>query len=476
MSQESRLSSYRLFRRMLTEEWRLHAALFGSRRFLAFPMFVTALAAAGFYLLSLTGTDIGAVIGGLHALVFFFGLQVGTIGLVGRDALRDVLGDVTLLVFAARTLPVTWRRLLAVFLVKDLTYYSLLFLAPLVVAFVPTALAAGLSPVTLARLAVTLVGVFGLGIGLSLTLAGLSTRGRWVVLAPVAAGTVAVVALGIDPVAFTPYAAYESTTPVTILGGFTPAVLFAVLGPLLFRPSDSNERRTVANRFGSLRSVLSDEQGIFTRSVLDVGRSSGSYWKVAFSLGVIFGITALLLQKIAVATTLTPSPGIAFGTLLGLGTFTTYNWLTQFDDPQEYLRYPVSILTVFEGKLRAHLLLSLPVGFFFLGFAALWYPVADLLVGLVVFPLVTVYVFGATVYVAGLSPGKLLFDTGRFLLFGVALAALSVPLLVAALAQPTAPRVATGVALVGSLLAGAIGLALTRRAGPRWEQKLRTAR
>ena len=84
---------------MLVEEFRLHTTLFGSSRFLAFPLFVAVLVGGGGYLLQATGTELSAVIAGLHALVAFFGLQVGTLGLVGRDAMRDVLGDTTLLVF-----------------------------------------------------------------------------------------------------------------------------------------------------------------------------------------------------------------------------------------------------------------------------------------------------------------------------------------------------------------------------------------
>lgn len=49
----------------------------------------------------------------------------------------------------------------------------------------------------------------------------------------------------------------------------------------------------------------------------------------------------------------------AFGTLLGLGAFTTYSWVTQFESPRTYLRYPVDYADVFRGTLRAYLTLSL---------------------------------------------------------------------------------------------------------------------
>lgn len=458
---------------MLREEWRLHEALFGGRRFATFPVAVAVLTAGGFELLAFTGTSFGAVVAGLHALVFFFGLQVGTIGLVGRDALRDVLGDVTLLVFSARTLPVSWNRLLVVFLVKDLVYYAGFFLAPIGLAAVPSAFRAGVSLPRIGLLWFTLVGAFALGVTLSLTLVGLATRGRIAVVVPVAVLTVALVALPVDVVAYTPYALYRSPAVTTALQGLVPVCVFAVLGPLLFRPASGRDQRTVPDRFSQIRAILGEERGLTTRALLDVSRSSGSVWKVLFSMGVLFGVTALLLGEITAATGLQPSPGIAFGTLLGLGAFTTYSWVTQFDDPAEYRRYPVSMAGVFAGNCWAYLLLSVPAGLVYLGVALVWYPLQSLAIGVVVLPLVAVYVYGVTAFVAGLSPTELLFDTPLFAAFGASLAVVAIPLLVAALVFPVAPTLTTLAAVGLSAVAALGGWLLRRRAGPRWERKLR---
>ena len=64
-----------LFRRMLVEGYRLHTKLFGPARFLLFPAFVAVLVGSGVYLLSLTGTSMGTVVAGLHALVVFSGYR-----------------------------------------------------------------------------------------------------------------------------------------------------------------------------------------------------------------------------------------------------------------------------------------------------------------------------------------------------------------------------------------------------------------
>ncbi|MFB6087593.1 MAG: hypothetical protein ABEJ85_03640, partial [Haloarculaceae archaeon] len=363
-----------LLARMVREEYRLQADLFGDR-FAAFPFVVATLAGSGVWLLRLTGTDLATVAAGLHGLAFFFGLQVGTIGLVGRDALRDVLGEVTLLVFSARTLPVTWRRLLAVFLLKDLVYYSALFVGPVAAGYAAVALAGGADPGTVALLWLTASATFGLGVGASLTLAGLGTRDRRLVLAAAVAVAAAVLWGRVDAVALTPLAFYRAPSAATALSGFAPAVALAAAGPLLFEPVEGGPARTAADRYARLRARLGD--GVATRTVLEVSGSSGSVWKVLFSMGVLFGVTVAVVVEVGRVTALDPSLGIAAGTLLGLGGFTTYSWVAQFDSVTEYRRYPISMRAVFAGKRRAYLLLSAPAGLVYLLGSLPWVPAAE---------------------------------------------------------------------------------------------------
>lgn len=466
-----------LFVRMVREEYRLHADLFGSGRFGAFPLFVTLIVGGGGWLLGQTGVSTGAVIAGVHALVAFFGLQVGTIGLVGRDAMRDVLGDVTLLVFSARTLPVTWRRLLATFLLKDLVYYVALFVTPVVVGLAPLVLASGGTVLTVALLWVTVAGTFALGAAASLTLTGLAGRSRLLVVALIG-GILAVYVAGVDLVALSPYALVADPRPATALLALGPTVVLAALAPLAFEPGQARRRRVRrvdGDTYDRLAGLFGDDaRGSLTaRPLLEVARSSGSVWKVAFSLGVLFAVAAFLLDRVAAATTITPSPGLAFGALLGLGSFTTYNWVTSLDDPREYLRYPVGGSAVLAGKRRAYLLLTLPTGLAYLALATVWYRPTALALGVVVFPPVAVYVYGLTASLTGLSPNDLLFDTPLFAVFGAGLAVVAVPLLVCALAAGRYPVGAPALGVAVALLAGVVGVGLTRRSGPRMDARLR---
>lgn len=468
-----RSSTGSLFRRMLAEEFRMHSRLFGSRRFALFPLFTAALVGVGVWLLAGTGTSLDRIVGGLFALVLFMGFQVGTIGLVGRDAIRDVIGDMTLLVFSARTLPVSRRRLLFVFLFKDLLYYVVLFLTPIAVGFLPVVVDGGFTAGEVALLWVTVAATFALGAGTSLALAGIATRSRLAVV-----GVVAAIAAGLtlEPdlvLSLSPYALYADPSVTTLLSGSGLLVVAVVSGPLLFRPPTrdraqraGDDRYRQFHRFGD---------GLTARPLVEVTRSSGSVWKVALSLGVLFGVAALLLASLTAETALAidPSAGIAFGTLLGLGTFTTYNWVTQNDDSREYLRYPESMGAVFAGKRRAFLVLSLPVGLVYLALAGVLFPGIELLLGVVVFPLLSLYVFGLTAYLTGLSPNELLFDTPLFAVYGLGLMLVAIPLLVSALAFDEWPLAAAAVAVGVAFVAGLAGLVLARRAGPRWHDRLR---
>ncbi len=456
---------------MLTEEFRMHSHLFGPRRFAAFPLFVAAVVGAGVWLLSTTDTSLELIVGGLFVLVLFAGFQVGTIGLVGRDAIRDVIGEMTLLVFSARTLPVSRRRLLFVFLFKDLLYYVVLFLTPVVVGFLPVVVDGGFTLAEVGLLWLTIADTFALGVGTSLALAGIASRST-----ALAAGVVAVIAaaVALEPdlmLSLSPYALYADPGVETLLSGSVLTVLAVVAGPLLFEPPTRDRVQRVGD--DRYRQFQRFGDALTARPLVEVTRSSGSVWKVVFSLGVLFGVTALLLDRITVAMGIEPSAGIAFGTLLGLGTFTTYNWVTQNDSDREYLRYPERMRAVFAGKRRAFFLLALPTGLVYLALAGVLFPGLELLLGVAVFPLLAVYVFGLTAYLTGLSPNELLFNTPLFALYSLGLMLVAVPLLIAALAFDEWPVAAAGLSVALAVVGAAVGVVLARRTGPRWHDRLR---
>jgi len=487
---------------MFREEWRLHSHLFGGTRFGLFPLVVACLTAGASALLAVTGTAPRTVFGGLHALAFVFGLHTGSIGFVGRDSLRDLLGDVTLLVFSARTLPLSRRRLLAVFVAKDLLFYALLFLLPIAVGTASAvhatvaatsgidapvgAVASGIdAPVGAVASAVGVV-LPALGTGLRLwlaltvsfvlgmgaTLAGLGLSGRGVpglaaLAAPAAALAVAWRA-GVDVVAYTPYGAFLDPTPSRVAASLAAVAVVSVVAAAAFDPSVRRPARTVDPAFRRLDARLGDP--VAAKTVLDLRRSAGGVWKVLFSAAILFGVTVALVDLAGRITGVDPSVGVSFGTILGLTGFTTFNWLTQADDIDAYLVHPLSVGDVFAAKFRAFLLFGPLVGLAFYALAVGWLggSPAEVAVGAALLVGVTCYIFGTTVYLAGLSPNEFLFDATLFAAFGFAMIVPLVPPLVVgfALAPVSGPLLAAlGAGAVALALAG---VALYRRSIPKW--------
>lgn len=469
-----------LFAAMVREEYRLHARQFGGRRFVLFPFLIAAVSAGTTTFFALAHADATVLVAGLHIVVALVGFQVGTIGLVGRDALENLLGDVTMLIYAARTLPVSWRRLLAVFVLKDVGYYAVLFVAPLVVGLIPLAALGVLSSARLPALLVTSWLAFSFGVGVSLALVGLATRSRPVALTLALAAIGTLVAAPDAVIPYTPYGLAVDPSLATLTASVLFPVAFAVVGVTTFDTERKTPARTAGNQFRAVRGRLRarglrDEQGVLAKSLLDVARSSGGLWKVAFSQGLVFAVVSVLLAYLPSVVPVRPSPGLTLSTVLALGSFTTYNWLCQCEDEAFYRYYPIDLDGVFRAKLRGFLLLAVPTGLVYLALGAVIFGADTVLVGALAFVPLVVYVFGVTAWLAGLSPGELLFDTTVFAAFTLAMMAVLLPLVIAAIASPLAPLVWGSAAVALSIVAGAVGLVLTDRVGSHWATKARSA-
>lgn len=466
----------RVFIEMVREEWRLHSRLFRGRHLTYFPVMIGVLSAGTTALLVLTGTDPAAIYAGLHALVFFFGLHTGTIGFVGRDAIQNLLGDLTLLIFSARTLPLSRKRLLGIFVVKDVVYYTALFLAPMSLGSVAAVLAiAGQTNLLIAvgttiLLLSTLVVTFAIGLGSTIAGLGVTSRGvpGLVVLTGVAAAIGGAAIVDIDVLTFTPYGVFLEPTVAGIGGSMGLLVFVFLVGTVAFDPTRHRTVRTVDPSFRRWERRIGDP--VATKTLLEVHRSSGGFGKVVFSAAILFVVAAALIDLAGRMTGVAPSVGISFGSILGLTAFTTFNWLTQSDDVASYLVHPVGVDDIFAAKFRAFLALGPIVGLGFYFLAVIWRgsPPWEALVGVLLLVGVTLYIFGTTIYLTGLSPNEFLFDTGLFAVFGVAMIVPLVPILVVGFAfSPVPTPLLVVLGIVGAVI-GSVGIILYHRSLRKW--------
>lgn len=452
----------------------MHTRMFGQTGFALFPFLMLALSAATFHGLDALGFAPETVAVGLHYIVFFFGLNVGTIGFASPEALQNILGEANLLVFSSHTLPVGRRRVLGTFLVKDLVYYAVLFLLPLVLGTVPVNVFAGAGAGNPGLLFATVTGAFMLGVAVSFAGATLYLRGTWAVAAGIAGAGAAVVLLGIRLLDFTPIAFYRAPGLATALQGFLPILALAYLALYFFRPEHRVQARTVTDRFHPLKSVLwFDRDGLTTKFLLDMHRSSGGFWKLLISEGIIFGIFVFLVESVPALATFRAAPGIGFAVILAMASLAVYSWMNRFDATGNYLKFPLDYGDVLRAKLVTYLALSLPVSVLYLLTVAAWFGTTGLAAGFLLLPLLSIYLFGVTAYLTGTRTDQLLFDSRTFTVFGLAVGIVVVPLFVTALLYPQIPEIAPSFAVLFSLMAAYIGFLLYRRAGPRWADRTR---
>ena len=481
-SRSPRSRTWRLFALLLREEWRLHTQLFGGWRFVLFPVVIGALTVGATVALLETGTAEGTIVTGLHVLALGFGLYSGTAGFAGSDMLENVFGRLSLVLSTSTTLPLSRRRLLGIFLVKDALFYAVAFVLPMAFANAVLVGKVSAAPVAVGTLWLSLSLSFAAGMALTVAMIAIRTRGvpTWVIVGSIVAGAAGSWLTGIAKDGWTLFVPIEGSL-VNALGLAAGTVLVGAGSLALYDPTYGRPSRTAGDRFARLSDALplgtDNSSALVSKTLLDLARSSGGVAKPFVSAAILFALVAALVGVVDSITGIAPAPGIFFGGVLGLTAFTTYNWLTQFDSLEDYLTYPVSIEDVFRAKRIAFVLVGAPtVAVPYLA-AVVWFDATmlDTVVGAVLLAGYALYYYGLTVYIAGFDPNEFLFDAVRFTMFTVGVGVALVPTLVAGfVVVPPSGAVALvlGVAGVGF---GVVGMVLSSRAGPRWEKRYRVS-
>ncbi|MDY6777978.1 MAG: hypothetical protein SVU32_04880 [Candidatus Nanohaloarchaea archaeon] len=452
---------------MIREEWRMHSRLFGSTGLLLFPVAILLLSYLTVYSLQFMAVPRSTIITGMQVMMLFLGLNVGTVGFVSRDAIRNLLGETNLLIFSSRTLPVSQARIIATFLVKDMLYYMFLFIIPITVGIVPS-LETGYSITGGLLILAASTGTFMLGVSFSLVLASLYNRSK-VVLGAFLAGTGYLLfyfRTGI--LAFTPVGFLHRPTIGNLFFGYMPILLLAYLGIALFRPRSGQKQRRYGDLYSRIRDHVPGGDSLTAKTLLDIHRSSGSIWKLMFSTGILFIFFIVLVTQIGFGDRFLDAPGMSFAVLLSLAAVPVYNWVNRFDQAGDYSTFPVSMDRLFRAKFNAFLILGLPINYFFLVAGSAWYGHTGLTIGVLLLPLLSIYTVGVVAYIGGLEPNRSLLRTRNFLMFAGAVAAVIVPLFIISVFYRSAPDFLGGFALVLGAAAGITGYRAVQMAADRW--------
>ncbi|QSZ66019.1 hypothetical protein RJ40_00135 [Methanofollis aquaemaris] len=408
-----------LFRAMMKEEWRVHSTMFGSLSFALYPVLICAIAFMGSFLLPylepiLPFGDFALVI---HALFLLLGLMVGAFGLLMNEVMERRFGQSSSLAYSARIFPLSERFIFLNFVVKDTVYYILLWVLPFVLGFALAAPSVGVSFETVLLLLLTLSLSFLTGLSAAFFFSMVYTRSKrllaLVCVLVLGMGAAASVTAGAGPeVLFLPLTLFHAFSWWTLLAACAEVLILSAVAIALLTPESAATTKHYHNRLAPLTDRLSlfPYPALAAKDIIDLSRSGSAVGQTIFSFLVPLGLIWCFLSVLG---GFLPQHSILllFAIITGVVASTMYVWLTMFDSFGPYACLPVSVTMVIKSKICSFAVLQvIPVAFIALLTLAVG-AVAYLLPALILCSSVSCYGLAVTIFLTGLSPNVLLYDT-----------------------------------------------------------------
>lgn len=412
------LSLVRIF---ISEERRLNASMIGGAQFLMFPVVILfmsfVLGIASEQLLKDLPLEQAYLL--LHSVIIIYGMSVGGLATFGDRIAERRFGPISMVLQTPATQPISYRELFTAFYVKEIIYYFLYSVLPLVGGIALTIPLTGfqLSSVLFLLLTVTLSFLFGLSF--SFFLSAVHARSRAVLgalLGSLGLLVLSVSAIGaFDLIYLVPSMALQRThDAVFLLAGLLMFLVFsaAALRTVKVTPGKHSHRYKAemlekAERFswsGGYAKLMGKEW-------IDLLRSR----TLAPVLGAYVGplaMLAALLWVLEKALTIDLEFNMVFyAAMIGFFSVSIYSWLNLLDNNTFMDVLPITVGQVIRTKLILLSIVALVTSTAFLSLLSFLLGEAGTLpLGLLVAYVTTAYTVTATAYLTGLRTNSYLFD------------------------------------------------------------------
>ena len=371
----------------------------------------------------------------LHLPLFMFSLGMGTFAFMGRDAIVRRTGTKNYLLAAPALQPLPNSMAHFAYFVKDLLFYVLLILTPIIsgmalgilmdgVAGVRTPLLWSSLPWTWVAMATTL----GQGLALSFLASSLWLRGRpFTVFGPVAIVALGVaVGLGWLPAHWLLWglAAQASQSAVAILAGLFFSLLIGLWASLIIL--DDFDVSVVER--GDLFSPIHQRLGflgrgnvrlIVAKEFVDLFRS-GAIKKMTVSYAIPLLVLLGMAWLVDFAEAPIPINLLSYAPFLGFFGFNFYSWLTILDSPEFMNGLPLKVPDLIRAKVVVYFLATSWISLIFIVLMAWrldeW---ASLPTSIVVMFANSIYIVALTAFLMGLRPNKAIFDASIMVWFWI---------------------------------------------------------
>ena len=434
---------------MFKEEFRKNVEFAKARQMVLFPMLlalVTMVSTVGLQFLvgdsaaQTTDTDANSFTWqelrfALHLPLLMFSLGMGTFAFMGRDALvrRTATKNHLLASPALQPLPNSMAHF--AYFVKDLVFYVLLILSPIIVGMglgkgldtffsITTPLEYSSLPWTWFAMVVTLAQ----GLAISFLASALWMRGRpFTIFGPLVVILIGIIiGVGVFDIETVLLGLSIQTSKNLLLGvfGFGLCLLLGYLSSLLiiddfdvsvvekgdlFKPI--YDKLTFLGR-GEIRLIVAKE-------FVDLFRS-GSIKKMVVSYSIPLAVLLGMAWLIDFAEAPIPINLLSYAPFLGFFGFNFYSWLTILDSPEFMNGLPVRVPQLIRAKVIVYFLITSWISLIFIIMMAWrldeW---ASLPTSIVVMFANSIYIVALTAFLMGLRPNKAIFDASIMIWFWV---------------------------------------------------------
>ncbi|PIN70618.1 hypothetical protein COV93_00740 [Candidatus Woesearchaeota archaeon CG11_big_fil_rev_8_21_14_0_20_43_8] len=437
-----------IFRSMMKEEWRMHATMIGGTMFAAFPVMLMffSFIATFFLPIFMTVFSIKSIALLLHFFFVFFGLSVGSFGLVGREAMNRRFGQASLIAYSSRSLPVSEKQLFLNFFMKDLLYYFLLWILPIVAGFgigMPfVSFSIDFTFMHVVLLLVSLSLSFLIGLSFVFLLSTIYVHSRKMLIGLVflmflfgliAGGFYNMATLSLLPsFAFMldPRLSLLLISLAMIIIPSSLSIIFLKIDYPVSKKKHKNMMKSLCDLFRQSR-----YSHFIAKDFIDQRRSHGGVGKIIFSflfpILIIWLLLFVFFQFIPTVNFL-----VMFAICMVMISSSIYNWVTQYDLFVSYAFLPVSVSSVIKAKLRTYVIMNIISVLVLLFVGLLSGTMNFFLPALCAFIGISAYVLAITIYIAGLHPNVMLYNAKLFLMYAMSILPVLIVTLVVSAVNP----------------------------------------
>lgn len=469
----------KLIRLMLSEERRMNSAIIGKAQFLMFPVLILfmslVIALSSSQLLRAIPTEQMYLI--LHSIILIYGLGVGGFALFGERIAERRVGEVSALLETPMIHPISFKEAFFAFYVKDIIYYLLYSIIPLIAGISLSIPFTGFRITSVLFLLLTITASFLLGISFSFFLSSMYVRLK-AAFATIVIGLLAFLAGSYvtgryDATQFIPSIMLQRTgDPLYLLVSAALIVAFSAVAIMTIKvrfgkTSEKYLERMLptAERFSFARSYST----LMAKDWIDLVRSGtlfpviGAYIGPLAFLAVIFWFLGSVLQ-LPLHFNL-----IFYAGMIGFFGVSIYGWLNLLDTTAFLQVLPVKVTELVRTKLILFTMIAGVTSTAFLVALGILQSELDMIwISLLVAYATTAYSVASTALLTGLRTNSYLFAPRTLAKFAAVVIPPLIALTILSLNYLNSPIASAAVILSLSGILAVASVLMYRRIERRW--------